>query len=93
MRRTQALFLLEDILETKFGSDKERNRKLAARILQGNGSRPPITAVSSFTLGKSLLIVKNGRPRRLNRLYLLDSTAQSLIKIPLKLPLHRSDTL
>jgi hypothetical protein len=87
MKREEIQFLLEDILETKFRPDQEENRKLAASILDECGSLHPITAVTGFALGETLLIVKDGRPRRIDRVYLLDSSSRSLTKFPLKMPL------
>lgn len=86
MNSEETRFLLEDILETKFCSDPRKNRKLAAQILNGSGSCHPITVLSSFALGKTLLIVKNGRPRRIECVYLLDSASRRMTKIPLKMP-------
>lgn len=81
MKKPTVRFLLEDILEIKYGGDRRLNRKLAADLARNIRGPGEIRPFKGFTLGETLLVIREAGIPVIKSLVLLDPSASVHIQI------------
>lgn len=81
MKKPTVRFLLEDILEIKYGGDRRLNRKLAADLARNIRGSAEVHPFKGFTLGETLLVIREAGIPAIKRLVLLDPSTSVHLQV------------
>lgn len=81
MKKDRVQFLLEDILEIKYGENRRANRKLASHLVKNIGSVRAIHPLNGFAMGKTLLVIRGAHVPEIKSIVILDSSEDGHFQI------------
>ncbi len=81
MKKPRLQFLLEDILDIKYGEDRRSNRKLAAHLVKNIRGVRMVQPLNGFALGGTLLVIRDAQVPAIKNLVLLDSCTSTHLRI------------
>ena len=68
-------YLVEDILEIKYGDNPKENKELAACLVKNIKTAKAVIPINGFSLGETLLVIPGPRVPAFRKLVVLDSKA------------------